>query len=449
MNKMSEHLKIKIGQVFRVPYRGQLADHSELSSYQVLTRGIHKKSADLQKGMFFYHHVQELGQKFARIPAFIFHSNPFKSGGEGAPWVDVVEPDAGYCLFHGDNRKAGAPPLSSRGNARFAQAQKFYIDPTLRKFAPPVLVFKQVEFDGNSKGHRQFCGFGVPVRQSLGVQKDRRAGYFTNLVIELALFRMDRENETFSWKWIDGRRSPDVDADAALQEAPASWKQWVCDGELAIESCRRFVARQAVVAASEQVRLTNDERRILEEVVEYYSHERHCFEGLASFVTQRILGHQCRRGWVTKRSGDGGIDFVCRLDVGDPADRLSQTSAVVLGQAKCVGPNTSVGGSALARVVARLQRGWIGAFVTTGSYSRAAQLELAQDRYPVVLVNGQRLARAVFEVLTQERIELRDLLDRETDWYVRSLSHLAPQRILEDSFGFATSAAFQDTKKHG
>jgi hypothetical protein len=449
MNKMSEHLKIKIGQVFRVPYRGQLADRSELSSYQVLTRGIHKKSADLQKGMFFYQHVQEPGQQFARIPAFIFHSNPFKSGGEGAPWVDVVEPDAGYCLFHGDNRKAGAPPLSSRGNARFAQAQNFYIDPTLRKFAPPVLVFKQVEFDRSSKGHRQFCGFGVPVRQSLGVQKDTRAGYFTNLVIELALFRMDRENETFSWKWIDGRRNPEVDADAALQEAPASWKQWVCDGELAIESCRRFVARQAVVAASEQVRLTNDERRILEEVVEYYSHERHCFEGLASFVTQRILGHQCRRGWVTKRSGDGGIDFVCRLDVGDPADRLSQTSAVVLGQAKCVGPNTSIGGSALARVVARLQRGWIGAFVTTGSYSRAAQLELAQDRYPVVLVNGQRLARAVFEVLTQERIELRHLLDRETDWYVRSLSHLAPQRILEDSFGFATSAAFQDTKKHG
>ena len=148
---------------------------------------------------------------------------------------------------------------------------------------------------------------------------------------------------------------------------------------------------------------------------------------------------------MTKRSGDGGIDFVCRLDVGDPADRLSQTSAIVLGQAKCVRLNTSIGGLPLARVVARLQRGWIGAFVTTGSFSRAAQLELAQDRYPVVLINGQRLARVIFGVLTKERIGLRDLLDRETEWYVRSLSHLAPQRILEDAFGFATSAAFQDT----
>jgi Restriction endonuclease AspBHI N-terminal/Restriction endonuclease len=446
---MPEHSSIKIGQIFRVPYRGQLAGRNGLASYQELTRGIHEKSADLQKGMFFYQHLPERGQDFARIPAFIFHSNPFKSGGEGSPWVDVIEPDAGYCLFHGDNRKPGASPLSSRGNARFAQAQNFYADPTRRKFAPPVLVFKQVEFDGNNKGHRQFCGFGVPVRQSIGVQKDRRAGYFTNLVIELVLFRMERENETFSWKWIDDRRNPEVDADSALRGAPASWKQWVSDGDLAIEGCRRYVARETVVAASEQITLTNDERRILKEVVYYYSKQRHHFEALASFVTQRILGQQCRRGWVTKRSGDGGIDFVCRLDVGDPADRLSQTSAVVLGQAKCVGMNTSVGGSALARVVARLQRGWIGAFVTTGSFSRAAQLELAQDRYPVVLVNGRRLARAVFEVLTQERIELRDLLDRETDWYTRSLSHLSPQRILEDAFGFATSAASQDSKKHG
>jgi hypothetical protein len=61
---------------------------------------------------------------------------------------------------------------------------------------------------------------------------------------------------------------------------------------------------------------------------------------------------------------------------------------------------------------------------------------------------SKRMARAVFGVLTQERIGLRDLLDRETDWYVRSLSHLSPQRILEDAYGFATSAEFQGTEKH-
>jgi len=440
---------IKVGQVFRVPYRGRRSEATDFVGYQDLTRGAHAKSADLQKGMFFYQQVKEPGQTFGRLPAFIFHSNPFKKGAEGTPWVDVVEPDAGYCLFHGDNRTPSRPPLGSRGNAKFVQVHQFYADPALRKFAPPVLVFEQVEYNGNRRGYRRFCGFGVPIRRALTTQKEKNGAYFTNLVIELALFRLERENESFDWNWINHRRDASVDADTALIASPFSWKEWVSGGELAIEACRRIVARQTVVDLSQQ-RLTNkDERRILVDVLEYYGKKKHSFEGLASFVAQKILGNQCRRGWVTQRSGDGGVDFVCRLDVGDRADRLCLTPAVVLGQAKCVGLETAIGGHALARVVARLQRGWIGVFVTTGAFSRAAQLELAQDRYPIVLINGLRLARVLFEVLTQERLTLQDLLDRETDWYVRNSTHLSPSRILEDSFWFPSATMLSDTQING
>ena len=430
---------IAVGQVFRVPYRGLRSDASGLMSYQDLTRGANEKAADSQKGMFFYQQVKEPGQKFTRLPAFIFLSNPFKKGEEETPWVDVIEPDAGYCLFHGDNRRAGAPRLSSRGNAKFVQFQQFYADPSLRKFAPPVLVFEQIAHDGRRRGFRRFCGFGVPVRQALATQKEKNGAYFTNLVIELALFRLEQENEQFAWNWIDCRRDESVDADAALRAAPASWKRWVKEGEFAVESCRRIVARLTVVDSSEQRQTTKAEEEILLETLEFYQNQKHPFEGLASFIAQRVLGHQCRRGWVTKRSGDGGVDFVCRLDIGDPVDRLSRAPAVILGQAKCVGLNTAIGGHALARVVARLQRGWIGVFVTTGIFSRAGQLELAEDGYPVVLINGQRLARVIFEVLTQERISLRNLLDRETDWYYRESSHLSPDRILEDAFSFIST----------
>jgi hypothetical protein len=431
---------ITIGQVFRVPYRGQQTNESGVS-YQDVTRGAQSKSADLQKGMFFYQQVKEPGQNFSRLPAFIFHSNPFKKGAEGTPWVDVVEPDSGYCLFHGDNRKTGALPLSSRGNAKFMQVQHFYADPSLRKFAPPVIVFEQAEHSGNRRGYRRFCGFGVPVRCALATQRQKSGGYFTNLVIELALFRLEPENELFNWNWIDLRRDQSANADVVLGASPSSWKKWVKEGEPAVESCRRIVARQTVVDSLEQQQTTNEERKILVGVLEYYGKKKHAFEGLAAFVAQRVLGDQCRRGWVTKRSGDGGVDFVCRLDVGDRSDRsrLSLTPAVVLGQAKCVGMETAIGGHALARVVARLQRGWIGVFVTTGVFSGAAQVELAEDRYPVVLINGARLAKVLFEVLTQERIGLRELLDRETDWYDRNFTQLSPGRILEDSFWFASA----------
>jgi len=92
----------------------------------------------------------------------------------------------------------------------------------------------------------------------------------------------------------------------------------------------------------------------------------------------------------------------------------------------------------VARVVARLQRGWIGVLCNDGAFSRAAQLELAQDRYPIVLVNGQRLARLLFEVLTQERVGLQDLLDRETTGTRETQQKLPPNRILEDAFWFAS-----------
>jgi hypothetical protein len=81
-------------------------------------------------------------------------------------------------------------------------------------------------------------------------------------------------------------------------------------------------------------------------------------------------------------------------------------------------------------------------------FSRAAQLELAEDRYPVVLINGQRLARVLFEVLTQERVRLSDLLERETDWYLQNSTHLSPSRILEESFWFAPAGAVPDIQNN-
>ena len=78
----------------------------------------------------------------------------------------------------------------------------------------------------------------------------------------------------------------------------------------------------------------------------------------------------------------------------------------------------------------------IGAFVTTGLFSRKAQLELAQDKYPIVLINGRRLARVLLEVVTQERIALLDLLEREAEWYEKNTRNFHPSRVLGDAFSF-------------
>jgi hypothetical protein len=101
---------------------------------------------------------------------------------------------------------------------------------------------------------------------------------------------------------------------------------------------------------------------------------------LAARVAAQVLsgsGAVYRDGWLTRAGGDGGVDFVGRLDVGSSANN---TPLVVLGQAKCVVPRSTIDPDQVARVVARLRRGWIGVFVTTGVFSRQAPIEIVDDR---------------------------------------------------------------------
>lgn len=134
---------------------------------------------------------------------------------------------------------------------------------------------------------------------------------------------------------------------------------------------------------------------MLKEIHRFYRGQRHRFEVLAARVAGNVLrgrGAIYHEGWLTRGSGDRGVDFVGRLDVGSGE---AMASLVVLGQAKCVDPSSSSNAEQLARVVARLRRGWIGVYVTTGVYSTAAQEEMIEDQYPIVLIDGRRLAEEV------------------------------------------------------
>jgi hypothetical protein len=433
-----ETAQIRIGQVFRVSSSLNLAPDGP-DSYISLTRGSRSTCADIQKGIWAYKSVTEPGNSFKRVPAILLHSNPFKEGSENTPWVDIVEPDEGYAIYNGDNRKSSLRALDPRGNAFLAGIQDLYRSPSKRAYAPPILLFTQREVDGNRKGYREFSGYGVPTQYLLVSHREKKSErYFTNLVIELALFRLDAEHECFDWRWIDLRRDPACNAKMALAAAPAAWKLWARLGDETIERCRRRVAKDRTVSVVTQQDCPDSDRRLLADVSRHFASRPHTFEGLAALVAERVIGSGCKRGWVTRRSADGGVDFVCRLDLGSEFSRLR---VVVLGQAKC---QRSISGNDLARLVARLQRGWIGVFVTTGVFSRAAQEELYQDQYPVILINGSRLAREVRLLMNEESITLEQLLDREARWYEEHPQTLDAVRILDDSL-FGTPLLSLDT----
>jgi hypothetical protein len=108
-----------------------------------------------------------------------------------------------------------------------------------------------------------------------------------------------------------------------------------------------------------------------------------------------------------------------------------------LGQAKC---QKLISGKDLARLAARLKRGWVGVFVTTGIFSNAAQEEMYHDEYPVILINGRRVAREVHQILVREGLTLAELLEKESRWYQDNTRPLDPIRIL-DHIVFGTTIA--------
>lgn len=414
-----------VGQFFRVTPSNRASLNSDsYPNLRAVTRGRHTTGLDTQKGMFFFAEVSG-SDALKRRPAFIFDSNNLQRANDLNPWIDVIQEDRGYALYHGDNRSPGMGPLTSRGNRHFMEVAPQYSEAALRPFAPPVLLF---EHAGSSptKGLRRFSGFGIPVDIRIQTQASR-SGHFSNLAIELALFGLESESELFPWSWIDDRRDQHLDIAEANRRAPRSWRVWIQGGDSAIGKIRRNVLRSRIVRPLEQRRLTSQERAILDTVYDFYTSHPHGFEALASLISLRVLGSSCRRGWVTRRAGDGGIDFVHELRVGAG---FASASLVVLGQAKLRPPDGTVSGEDLARVVARLRRGWLGAFVTTGVYSDQAQMELLADEYPIVLINGRIVAQELQKEVSETGFTLEAILLRETEWYEANLSPLPAEQVI-------------------
>jgi hypothetical protein len=235
-------------------------------------------------------------------------------------------------------------------------------------------------------------------RAELIAQWDAKAAQsFANYVFDILVLSLAAEDERLDWAWINRRRDPSISTGDCLELAPRAWREWVKDGDAALSRVRRSVHRLRTVGRAAQVPPPGSrEEAALREVLEFYRRRKPRFEALAEVVAERVLrgqGADYQRGWITPPSADGGADFVGRLDVGSG---FSRTRLVVLGQAKCEAG--AVGGLHLARTVARLRRGWLGVLVTTGYFSLAAQRELLDDQYPLVLVHGLRLAQEVLQL---------------------------------------------------
>lgn len=383
--------------------------------------------------------AEVLGPEGVRRALIAIRSSPWKAGHETNPWHDEFDLDHGHVRYFGDHKPSTIGlPGATKGNRLVLEAARLHAGTTReeRLLAPPLLLFRSttVHREGRAlvKGHVEFCGAAIIERLEHVVQRDPEAGKsFPNIALDLAVVA-GGDVDGIDLRWIDDRRNDELAAEVALRHAPSSWIRWVKEGRVAIPGVRRRVLASTVKTSKEQQPESGTtEAEVLAELYGFYDGRKHAFELLASRVAAEVLresGARYKEGWLSRSSGDGGVDFIGRIDMGSLS---ASTPVVVLGQAKCIQPSSSISPEQVARVVARLRRGWIGVYVTTGSFSKQAQVEIIDDQYPVVLISGRTLAETVWRIAQANYAgDVGALLQSTADRYAGSITHRRPEEVI-------------------
>lgn len=425
--------KLKLGQIYR--YSSSNSPEIEyidgLPNLLFYTKTLGENKTLLEAGINQVGAVNSVSGK--RTPAILITSSTHKHGSKETPWQDIFDIDNGFVRYFGDTKSDMNPTLSA-GNKRLLEQFEFHNSDQreLRIKAVPLLFFRSVKVDDRVKGNRVFQGLGLLRSAELVTQHQRNIGYFTNFVYEFDILDLKNEYQYFSWDWISARRDPSVSDEIALKLAPKAWQDWVLQGNNIRERVSRRVLKPLTVPKTEQLPVKGSrEERCLEAIFKHYDGKKHHFELLASKVVASILknsGARYHEGWITQGSGDGGIDFVGRIDLGNG---FAKVEVVVLGQAKCENYKTPTNGVHLARTVARLKRGWIGAYVTTSFFSEGSQREIFEDKYPLITVSGLELARETLKLIEESGSgDIFDYLKMLDSEYPKVISLKKPEDIL-------------------
>lgn len=370
-----------------------------------------------------------------RRPVVLIGSSPHKVGSEMTPWQDYFDTAVGHIRYYGDNKSPGVEPTATPGNKALLRLLRAHaaLEPEQRFGAAPLAFFRRVK-----KGSVRFEGFGIVERAEIIIQYGRsRDMTFSNYVFDFLVMSLAAENELFDWRWINARRDPKQSIGQTLDLAPESWKTWIRYGAEAAERVRRRVSKIMVSGPDEQrPGPGTPEEGVLREIYDYYGgsgRKRQRFEALAARIAGRIIAGRDNRyqtGWVTPEGGDWGVDFVGRLDIGSG---FGAAKLVIIGQAKCQKLDSPTSGRDVARTVARLTRGRVGVYVTTSYFSQQVQRELIEDKCPIVLVHGLRLAQEVRRAMVHRGLaSVRDYLNEVDADYESLVTARRPEEILLD-----------------
>lgn len=291
------------------------------------------------------------------------------------PWEDIIDYSTGSIFYWGDAKFNSDKNYSEfRGNKHLKKVFEHVLENDLSG-VPPILHFSKVE-----RGIVKFNGLCVFSNLELTWYEDK-GNPVKNYRCELTILDID-EVEV---KWLHDRVQCKAKKD--LNDlAPKVWRDYLKGNtkKLDVWSVRVFDKENQLPTAN------SSDSKLLEELHNLSPTQ---FEAVVVDIFRKLphVNHKITR---TRPTADGGFDFYGQFTIPHPV----KYEIEFLGEAKKFARNSPVQPKHVSRLVARLNRGQYGLFVTTSYYTKQTQKEILEDGYPVKLFSGIDLVNFLHEL---------------------------------------------------
>lgn len=337
-------------------------DRKEKSNPNEFTRWLGIKNAGGMRPIY-RRKRQEKGISARDLAALVLVSRDIQ-GARYNPWEDIVERDQGRIWYWGDAKAHKTKTRDQWDGNRFLAQIWNLIGRQQWKEVPPILHFSK-----RRSGTVHFNGLCVlaDLQDAWFEDDGQRVQNYRAVLDIIPVPRVSLE-------WINSRR------DGHETRCPDVWSIYARSGE-----------RQRLKLHTARVRANADQLPDKGSPGWYVLEELH---GLPPIRFEELVVRAFSESEVvhditpTSPARDGGFDFFGSFRLPPPLGY----EVPIKGEVKRYAPGkTAVGPKDVSRLVARLQRGQHGVFVTTSYFTRQAQEEVLEDRYPVELISGDRL----------------------------------------------------------
>jgi hypothetical protein len=292
-------------------------------------------------------------------------------------WPDEIDREAGVFTYYGDNKSPGRALHETPRNGNELLRRIFaaaHLGDAGRKNVPPILVFANT---GEWRDVR-FLGLAVPGTSEQQVAEDLVAIWRTANGMRFQNYRARftiLDAPVLPRAWINQV----IAGQPHNAQAPDAWREWIEKGVYRPLKSTRSIEHRT---KAEQLPSNTGDEVIIRTLHQYFAGRPHDFERCAAAIARLMLPDIAELD-LTRPSRDGGRDAVGKLRLGRGAGSILVDFAL---EAKCYGPENSVGVREMSRLISRLRHRQFGILVTTSYVDLQAYREIKEDEHPIIVI---------------------------------------------------------------